>query len=115
MMAEAGSGRVEDGGPPPGRFRPFRVILAVLAAMLAVSAYASWYSEAVSLPRYCENPEEALRLLESVMTEDRPAGEESRRPYLIAAKLLYLIPQEEGERLGAYQARLREELVERCR
>jgi len=113
-MAEAGSDRVRDDGSP-ARFRPFRVILAVLAAMLAVSAYANWYAQVVSLPRYCENPEEALRLLESVMTQESPAGDESRRPYLIAAKLIYLIPQEEGEPLGAYQARLRKELVDRCR
>lgn len=113
-MAEDGFDRVRDDGSP-ARFKPFRVILAVLAAMLAVSAYANWYAQVVSLPRYCENPEEALRLLESVMTQESPAGDASRRPYLIAAKLMYLIPQEEGEPLGVYQARLRKELVVRCR
>ncbi len=113
-MSEAGPDRVQEDYSPSVRFKPLRVIIAVLAATLAVSAYANWYSEEVSLPRYCEDPEQSLRLLESVMTQERPAGEESRRPYLIAAKLLYLIPQEESESLSAYQARLRQELVSRC-
>ncbi|MFQ5564659.1 MAG: hypothetical protein ACE5FO_13945 [Parvularculaceae bacterium] len=114
-MADAGFYKMREEEPlQPGRFRPLRVILAVLGAMLTVSAYANWYAASVSVRRYCKNPEQTLSLLESVVTKNSPAGDSSRRPYLIAAKLLYLIPQEEGETMADYQARLRRELIERC-
>ncbi len=96
-------------------FRPLRVIVPTLALLLAVSLWIQWYTQAVSLPRYCDDPAGALVLLERVLTEERPAGEDARRPYLVAAKLVFIVPRESNEALGHYLARVRQHLIETCR
>jgi len=91
------------------------VIVPTLVLLLAVSLWIQWYSQAVSLPRYCDDPVGTLVLLERVLTEARPAGSDKRRPYLIAAKLIFLLPRESNEELGHYLARVRQHLTEICR
>jgi len=44
----------------------------------------------------------------------RPAGGDSARPYLVAAKLLYLVPQAEDETVDAYLIRLRGRIDANC-
>ncbi len=97
------------------RFTPLRVIVPTLALLLATSLYIQWYTRAVSLPRYCDDPAGTLVLLERVLTEKRPAGADARRPYLIAAKLVFLVPRESNEELGHYLARVHEHINETCR
>lgn len=98
---------------PP--FKPVRLIGFVLFLLLAISVWLKWYTGAVSLPRYCANPSDAMFYLEKVLTETRPAKDESRRPYLIAAKLIYLIPQQRDESVQDYLKRLRVRISEQCR
>ena len=86
----------------------------VAAALTAVFGVAGWYAERVALPRYCDDPKAALVLVRRVLTEVRPAGGDSARPYLVAAKLLYLVPQAEDETVDAYLIRLRGRIDANC-
>ncbi len=96
-------------------FRPVRLIGFVLISLLSISLWLKWYTGAVSLPRYCKNPVETLQHLEKVLTEKTPAQDNARKPYLIAAKLIYLIPQQSTESVPDYLKRLRARIEEQCR
>ncbi len=96
-------------------FRPLRVIVPTLAVLLAISFWIQWYTQTVSLPRYCDDPAGALALLERVLTEERPAGADARRPYLVAAKLVFLVPRQSDEALGDYLERVHQHLIQTCR
>ena len=96
-------------------FKPWRLIGFVLLLLLGISFWLKWYTGAVSMPRYCGNPSDAMYYLEKVLTEKEPAKDEARRPYLIAAKLIYIIPQQLDESIPDYLARLRVRIAEQCR
>ncbi|HFC53678.1 MAG TPA: hypothetical protein ENJ43_04525 [Gammaproteobacteria bacterium] len=103
--------------PGSGRGRGSRmlpVIAVTVLALLAIPLWLNWYSDSVSLPRYCGDPRQTLAYLRQILTEARPAGEESRRPYLIAAKLLFLLPRRSGESVDEYLQRLEGEMRRRC-
>lgn len=97
-----------------GEFKLLPAVVVVLLLLLGIAGWANWYSSNVSLPRYCENPDQAMVYLEKVMNEKRPAGDEARRPYLIAAKILYLLPQHSDESSEQYLIRIREHLRWEC-
>lgn len=92
----------------------FRVVGFVLLLMLLVSAWSSWYANQVTLPRYCDKQEETLQHLEQVLKEPEPAGDNSRIPYIIAAKLIFLVPQQTGENIPDYLERIRLHLRMTC-
>ena len=94
-------------------WRPFVVLVAVL--LVAITMLARQYRGEVSLPRYCADPEHALELLQRVISERRPAGDGARRPYLIAAKLLFLVPREPDEAVDRYLDRVAAHIEVACR
>ncbi len=96
-------------------FKPWRLIGFVLVLLLSISFWLKWYTGAVSLPRYCDNPVDTMHYLEKVLIEKTPAKDEPRKPYIIAAKLIYLIPQQRNESVPAYLDRLKVRLAEQCR
>ena len=96
-------------------FKPLRLIAFVLVVLLGISFWLKWYTGAVSLPRYCKNPAVTMHYLEKVLTEETPAKDEARKPYLIAAKLIYLIPQQNSESVSDYLDRLKVRIGEQCR
>lgn len=98
---------------PP--FRPFRLIVIVLLIMLGISAAAQWYARNITMPRYCDNPEETLRKVRQVLTERTPAGEGDRKPYIIATRLTFLLPRELDEPLDTYLNRLQRHIDQQCR
>jgi hypothetical protein len=98
----------------PG-FQPVRLVLVVLAVLLLVSFASHWYAGQVSLSRYCQQPELVLQRLAAIITETRPAGEEARRDYIVAAKLEFLVPPTADEPLDAYLQRVRRRLEQQCR
>lgn len=75
----------------------------------------NWYSSNVSMPRYCGDPEQTIFYLQELITKERPAGDESRRPYLIAAKLLFILPRGGDEDLDSYLQRVRLHIAQQCR
>jgi hypothetical protein len=94
-----------------------RLALGFALAALTLGAIfnaAEWYADHVSLPRYCDDPEAAVARATRVLSEPRPAAEESRRSYVVAAKLIFLVPRRDGEPVEAYAARLRRQIRARC-
>jgi len=75
---------------------------------------AEQHTEDVLLPRYCDDPELHVRLVGEILSEKSPAGDASRRPYVIAAKLIYIIPRQASEPIGSYLNRLRQRIADSC-
>jgi len=98
-----------------GVFRLAVVFGAVAVVLLSIFRFAAWRADGELLSRYCDEPEAHLALVERLLTESKPAGEDSRRPYIIAAKLIYLIPQEDGEPNEDYLRRLGQRIRGACR
>jgi hypothetical protein len=95
-------------------FKPWLIIIFVGFALLSISFLSRCHIQQVTLPRYCENPEQSLHLLEEIITKERPAGDETRHPYIIAAKLLFLLPRQADEPLTTYLNRVRQHLQDKC-
>jgi hypothetical protein len=96
-----------------------RRILAVFfitgAAMVLIFDAAQWYADNSALPRYCENPAGTVEHVREILSSATPLGEKSKRPYVVAAKLIFLVPRQEAEPLHTYLARLRRRISETCR
>lgn len=97
---------------PP--FRALRLVAVVLVIMLAISAAAQWYARSVTLPRYCQDPVQTLTRVQQLLTERQPAGDGDRKPYIIAARLTFLIPREGNEPLNQYLDRLQRHIDRQC-
>lgn len=96
------------------RFRPLRIVISVLILLVLIGLWSRWYAQAVSIPRYCEDPQTTIQYLQRVINEQRPAGENARRPYLIAAKLLFLLPRQSGENVPEYLERVSLHIRDQC-
>ncbi len=116
MMAHLpGHNEIEvDSLPEKRPFNPLRLIGFVLLMLLCISLWLRWYTGAVSMPRYCDNPADTLHYLEKVLTEKTPAKQENRRPYIIAAKLIYIVPRQREEPVADYLQRLKIRIAEQC-
>ncbi|MFQ5661456.1 MAG: hypothetical protein ACE5GZ_13625 [Gammaproteobacteria bacterium] len=95
-------------------FRPLALIIPVILVLVLIGWGSRWYADGVTLPRYCENTAVTVQLLEQVMVKDRPAGRDSRLPYLIVAKLLFLVPRQGDENVPEYLERVEHFLYEKC-
>lgn len=102
-----------DSGQRP--FNPLGIVVVVLAILAGLSLWSRWYAEAVSTPRYCEDTEQTMKTLAKILTQDRPAGDEPRLPYVVAAKLLFLLPRGSDEPVADYLVRVRTHLERICR
>jgi len=91
------------------------VFIVIGGLMMWVFNRAEWYSEDVLLPRFCENPDAHLSRVEKILQNKNPIGDDAKRPYIIAAKLIYIIPRKQDEPVKSYIARLRERIQESCR
>jgi hypothetical protein len=98
---------------PP--FRPMKMVLVVLLIVLGISGAAQWYSTNITLPRYCNDPVQTLEHVRRLLTEREPAGDGERKPYIIAARLTFLIPRESNEELEEYLGRLKQHIDTQCR
>lgn len=109
--AETGSGE--------RRGQALRIAVVIFVATMAVwssFAAADWYARRVSLPRFCDDPEAAAQRVRAIVTDSVSATDRAeRRPYVIAAKLLFLVPSKDGEPAEAYAARLRRHIEKSCR
>ncbi len=92
------------------------IVFAVTAAiMLLIFQSAEWYADASAIPRYCADPDAAVARVHKILIEAEPVGDEPKRDYIVAAKLIFLVPQEEGEPLDSYLLRVRERISKSCR
>lgn len=110
-MPESYSNNLDD--KPP--FRPLRLIVIILLILLGISTAAQWYSGNVTMPRYCDDPVQIIERVHSVLTERTPAGDGDRKPYIIAARLTFLVPRKSDEPLDVYIKRLQRHIDQQCR
>ena len=103
------------------RISPFAMhrILAVFAItaliMLFIFNSADWYASNSALPRYCENPAKNVEIVREILTSDTPGAGKKRRPYIVAAKLIFLVPRAAGEPMQDFLARLRNRITQSCK
>ena len=84
------------------------------AVMLFIFNSADWYADNAALPRYCDDPARAVQIVQEILTSPTPGEGEKRRPYIIAAKLIFLVPQGQGESMPDYILRLRDKISQSC-
>jgi len=95
--------------------RRILVVFALTAlVMLFIFNSADWYARKAALPRYCDNPQQSVEIVREILTSETPGEGKKRRPYIVAAKLIFLVPQQEGEPMDAYMARLRQRISQAC-
>ncbi|MCU7846213.1 MAG: hypothetical protein KZQ93_20450 [Candidatus Thiodiazotropha sp. (ex Monitilora ramsayi)] len=106
-----------DGLHEDGRtqFRPIRLVLAILSILILISLAAQWYGEQVTMPRYCQYPDGVIDRVELVLNEQTPAGDGDRKPYIIAARLMFLVPRQSEESQKNYIERLERHIERQCR
>ncbi|HID46816.1 MAG TPA: hypothetical protein EYP34_13830 [Chromatiaceae bacterium] len=95
-------------------FHPLRLILVILGLLIGISFAAQWYSRNVTMPRYCAYSGDILKGVREILTEKTPAGEGDRKPYIIAARLTFLVPRKPDEPLNSYLGRLQHHLEQKC-
>ncbi|MCP4128153.1 MAG: hypothetical protein GY753_13960 [Gammaproteobacteria bacterium] len=97
---------------PP--FRPLRLVITILLLLLAISSTAQWYSRNITMPRYCIDPGGTMGRVHQLLTENTPAGTGDRKPYIIAARLTFLLPRDSDEPLKDYLSRLQRYIDQQC-
>jgi len=90
------------------------VMIVTALVMIGVFRGARWYADNSAMPRYCNSPDTALALVRNVMEGRTEGYAQDKRSYLVASKLLFLVPQKDGEAEDIYLARLRGEILSRC-
>jgi len=91
------------------------IVFAVTAVTLvSVFAGAEQYAEKSTVPRFCTNPSDVLEKVKLILTKKEPVGQGSKRPFIIAAKLIFLIPQKDNESTTDYIERLQRHLDKIC-
>jgi len=96
--------------------------LAGLAVIFVIAAGTLWFvtqmaekrGSVVLLRRYCDDPAKHVALVGDILTKARPAGQNKRRPYIIAAKLLYIVQRKANEPVPAYLKRLHKSVASAC-
>ncbi|MBT3012235.1 MAG: hypothetical protein KUF77_06445 [Candidatus Thiodiazotropha sp. (ex Lucina aurantia)] len=96
-------------------FHPVRLILIILLILFSISMAAQWYGENVTMPRYCQYPGDVIGRVRQVLNEKEPAGEGDRKPYIIAARLMFLVPRHNDEKQNDYILRLQQHIDKQCR
>lgn len=88
--------------------------IVISGALWLIFTSAQWYADTATLPRYCDDPDITVDLVGRILASGNPAGGDNRRPYVIAAKLIFLVPRASNETISAYQARLRKRIADTC-
>ncbi len=96
-------------------FHPLRMVLVILALLLFISFAAQWYGRNITMPRYCNDPVGVIERVREILTDKEPAGNGDRKPYIIAARLTFLLPRESDEQLDHYIERLQRHIDQQCR
>ncbi len=91
------------------------VFLVAGVVMVGVFRFAGWRAETALLPRFCEDPAGTIAIVRAILRDPDPTHGQKHRPYIIAAKLIFLVPQHPDEPETAYLDRLRGRIDESCR
>ena len=95
--------------------RIISVIVVSGIVMMFTFNMVEWYGEKNAIPRFCKEPDLHVALVREILTKSNPVGDQAKRPYIVAAKLIFLIPQKDGEDVDAYIFRLQQKLAVECR
>jgi len=92
------------------------VVIFGLTAVIMMFVFNSvdWYSKRAAMPRYCENPVKIVDIVEEILTTEKPGDGKERRPYIVAAKLIFLVPRKADEPIDTYKQRLRDKISDSC-
>jgi len=90
------------------------VFVLTAATMLFIFNSADWYANKSALPRFCEKPVQTVAIVEEILTSPTPGEGKERRPYIVAAKLIFLVPRKEDEPMPDYLLRLRDRISNSC-
>ncbi len=103
---------------PEHRKSPFAIIVTVFGMVAAILVFVTWMAEQRAddtlLRRYCGDIDYHVELVKKILTESEPSGEEKRRPYIVAAKLIYIVQQNANEPVQSYLERLRITIKSAC-
>ncbi len=100
--------------PTQSTFNPLKIIIPVLLSLLLISLMAQYYARQISLPRYCNNPQEALQSLNTLLEDESKIDNSQRRRYMVAAKILFLHPKQNDESTTDYLNRVKFLLMSEC-
>ena len=95
--------------------RILAMFLFTAVAMLLIFDAAEWYADNSALPRYCESPAETVEHVREILSNAAPIEGKPKRPYVVAAKLIFLVPRGDAESIQSYLERLRRRISESCR
>jgi len=95
-------------------YRLLAVFVTTAAIMTFIFRAAGWYADEAALPRYCSDPESALRKVALIVAGQTAEYEHDRRGYIVASKLLFLVPRKDAEPLDVYLERLRGRISGAC-
>jgi hypothetical protein len=90
------------------------VFFLTLAVMLLIFDGAEWYAENSALPRYCGNPADAVAHVREILADPALGDGKLTRHYVVAAKLIFLVPREDAEPLQSYLERVQARISEKC-
>ena len=90
------------------------VFLVTAVAMLLIFDAAEWYTDNSALPRFCESPADTVENVREILSSTTPVEGNTKRPYIVAAKLIFLVPRGDAELLEPYLERLRRRISESC-
>ena len=92
------------------------VIVFIISAvvMLFVFSSAGWYANNAAVPRYCNERQGVVMRVGHILNKSEPIGTGEKRPYIIAAKLIFLVPQNDGESTVDYLQRLTRHIDKIC-
>ena len=90
------------------------MVLVILVLLFFISFAAQWYGRNITMPRYCSDPVGVIERVREVLTNTRPAGDGDRKPYIIAARLTFLLPRDSDEQLDSYIERLQRYIDQQC-
>jgi len=91
------------------------VLAAAGLAQALVFRAAEWRAVHVLLVRYCDDPEGHLARVREISGDQMQLDARGRRAYMIAAKLLFVLPRAKAEPIDDYLVRLRRRIAESCR
>ena len=94
--------------------RILAVFIFTAVTMLLTFNGAQWYANNAALPRYCENPAQAAAQVREILTDPAPGTGKPKRSYVVAAKLIFLVPREDSEPLQSYLDRVQARIAEKC-
>ncbi len=90
------------------------VFVVTAVVLLLVFGAAEQYADRSAIPRFCADQSNVLKRVGIILTTGEPVGDGAKRPFIIAAKLIFLVPQQQNESVEDYLSRLRRHLDKVC-